>query len=59
MAEKLRKYIEGYDFPSVRRKTASFGVSCYLKKGNENQDRIVGRAYRALYRAKENKKNRL
>ena len=57
VAEKLRAAIEAHEFPVVGRKTASFGVA-ELAEG-EMLEHAVERADAALYRAKENGRNRV
>jgi len=57
VAEKLRAAMEMHDFPVVKRKTASFGVAEVA--GDETLDQAVTRADAALYRAKENGRNRV
>jgi len=57
VAEKLRAAIAGHEFPVVDRKTASFGVA-ELAAG-ELLEHAVERADSALYRAKENGRDRV
>lgn len=57
VAEKLRAAVAAHDFPIVGSKTASFGVA-ELAAG-ESLDHAVERADSALYRAKENGRNRV
>lgn len=57
VAEKLRAAIAAHEFPVVGTKTASFGVA-ELAAG-EALDHAVERADAALYRAKENGRNRV
>ncbi len=57
LAEKLRKKIEKYDFKKIGQKTSSFGVSSF-KKGDLEED-IIARADKALYKAKQNGRNRV
>lgn len=57
VAEKLRAAMESHDFPVVKRKTASFGVAEVA--GDETLEQAVTRADAALYRAKENGRNRV
>ena len=57
VAEKLRAAIAAHDFPVVGQKTASFGVA-ELAAG-ETLEHAVERADTALYRAKENGRNRV
>lgn len=56
-AEKLRQTIAAHDFPAVGRKTASFGVA-ELRPAESIKD-LIARADEALYRAKENGRNRV
>ena len=55
VAEKLRKDIEGHQFPIIGRKTASFGVAVF-KSDDEVAD-LMDRVDRALYLSKENGRN--
>jgi diguanylate cyclase (GGDEF)-like protein len=57
VAEKLRAAIASHDFPSVGNKTSSFGVATY--QIGESADELMARADAALYRAKENGRNRV
>lgn len=57
LAEHLRAEIGGYPFPAVGNMTASFGVAELLP--GEDEDRLVARADAALYRAKQNGRNRV
>lgn len=57
LALKLQEVINAYDFPHIHTLTCSFGIS-----ESQDEDRIenvVGRADSALYRAKEEGKNRI
>ena len=56
-AEKVRSLVECYSFLTVGQKTASFGVSTYHEGDDEKS--MVARADEALYRAKENGRNRV
>lgn len=55
-AEKLRKVIENYNFPTASKVTISLGVTQYAKK--ETQESICSRVDNALYKAKKNGRNR-
>lgn len=55
-AEKLRKVIESYSFPTASKVTVSLGVTEYVKK--ETQESICSRVDKALYKAKEKGRNR-
>jgi len=57
LCETLRTKVEEYDFPVIGKKTASFGVSKYLTY--DTSKTIISRADDALYRAKENGRNRV
>jgi len=56
-AEKLRCYLESYNFTGIKELTASFGVTEY---GNtENIDKFIQRVDEALYAAKQQGRNRV
>ena len=57
LANKIRKEISSYTFSIGEQKTASFGIAIY----NENEDihLLIKRADDALYKAKENGRNRV
>jgi diguanylate cyclase (GGDEF)-like protein len=57
LAEKLRVAVEAHPFPDISRVTCSFGLTEYCT-GDSAED-FVGRADAALYRAKENGRNRV
>ena len=57
VAQSLCETISKYEFPTVGNISASFGVSMY--DGDENIDKIIARADKALYKAKENGRNRV
>jgi len=55
--EALRKTIEGHEFKAVKHITASFGIAYADEKDDSNT--FLRRADKALYKAKENGKNRV
>ncbi len=57
LAEKLRSSIEGHKFKYVDQQTASFGVSEF--KINDTVSQCIKRADDALYKAKEQGRNRV
>jgi len=57
VAEKLREAVAAHEFPVVGQKTASFGVAELI--ASEPLEHAVERADSALYRAKENGRNRV
>jgi len=57
LSEKLRILVEEYDFPVIHTKTASFGVSSYTQ--NDTAESIIKRADEALYKAKEEGRNKV
>lgn len=56
-ARTLQERIRQFDFDTVLRKTASFGITHY--HGDENPQSMLARADRALYRAKANGRDRI
>jgi diguanylate cyclase (GGDEF)-like protein len=56
-AEKLRLAVEAYTFPHRPHSSCSFGVAQYLP--NESIDSFFNRTDKALYKAKENGRNRV
>ncbi|TLP36187.1 GGDEF domain-containing protein [Arcobacter arenosus] len=58
VAQSLREIISEYEFLTVNKINASFGVSAY-NKDDENIDKIIARADSALYKAKVNGRNRV
>ena len=57
LAEKLRQMIANHDFQMVNKKTCSFGVA-QLRK-DETIDSLLIRSDQALYRAKDQGRNRV
>jgi diguanylate cyclase (GGDEF)-like protein len=57
LSESLREKLETHNFPVIGRKTSSFGLAIY-QQGDEIKD-IIARADQALYRAKENGRNKV
>jgi len=57
LAEHLRNKISQHSFDIVGSKTASFGISIY--KTNDTEQVVVAKADEALYRAKDNGRNRI
>ncbi|MDP3464766.1 MAG: PAS domain S-box protein [Sulfuricurvum sp.] len=57
MGEKIRLGVEDYSFPVIGKKTASFGIAEFQEE--DNQSTLVERADRALYRAKNEGRNRV
>ena len=57
LAEKLRKMIESHQFQLVGKKTCSFGVSQLCQQ--ETIDALLSRSDQALYRAKDQGRNRV
>jgi len=55
LAEKLRRRVAEHSFPTIGEKTASFGIAAY--RAGESVADLIGRADRALYRAKSNGRN--
>ena len=55
LAEKLRKLIDEYVFPSVRHLTASFGVTSFTQ--GEMLDTTISKADKALYESKRRGRN--
>ncbi|WP_372882452.1 diguanylate cyclase [Psychromonas sp.] len=56
-AEKIRKIIELHEFSAIDGMTSSFGVAAF--RNGDDIDRIMKRADQALYRAKNNGRNRV
>lgn len=57
LAQKLRQLIANHYIPVVGQKTSSFGVALY--KDDETIEALLARADKALYRSKENGRNRV
>ncbi len=56
LAERIRFVVMDHEFQSQKQVTASFGVAEYIK--SENYDSFFNRTDSALYKAKENGKNK-
>ncbi|MAD42649.1 MAG: hypothetical protein CL623_09700 [Arcobacter sp.] len=57
LCEILRKRIENYDFENCSNQSVSFGASAFVKE--DTIDTIISRADNALYKAKDEGKNRV
>ena len=57
LGERLRKAIESHGFDKVGRVTISFGATEFRK--DDTEDSLLKRADEALYKAKENGRNRV
>lgn len=57
IAEKIRQEVETTKFSKVDKVTVSFGVTQYLE--GDSEESLFKRADRALYKAKENGRNRI
>ncbi|WP_324171575.1 diguanylate cyclase [Sulfurimonas sp.] len=57
LANKIKETIERHDFPVVKRKTVSVGVTIYHK--NENKNELIQRVDKALYKAKNSGRNQV
>lgn len=57
IAESLRKKVEKFKFTGVERVTSSFGVGKIDK--NESKEKFLKRIDEALYKSKENGRNRI
>ncbi|EGR0589853.1 diguanylate cyclase [Vibrio fluvialis] len=58
LAEKLRTTIEAHSFPAVGRLTSCFGVAQY-QESDTGKEQMITRADEALYKAKEQGRNRV
>lgn len=57
LALKIQEVVNAYDFPHIHTLTCSFGIS--ESREGDRIENVVGRADRALYRAKEEGRNRI
>ncbi|MDV6378785.1 GGDEF domain-containing protein [Sporosarcina sp. GW1-11] len=57
LAERLRLQLADHCFLTVGQKTASFGVASYVPGDSLNS--MISRSDKALYKAKENGRNRV
>jgi diguanylate cyclase (GGDEF)-like protein len=57
LADALRKAIAAHPFPDVGRLTVSIGIAQY--RADDDQANLLGRADRALYRAKNQGRDRV
>jgi diguanylate cyclase (GGDEF)-like protein len=57
LASKIQEVVNGYDFPHIHSLTCSIGVSEWHE--DDRIEDIVSRADSALYRAKEEGRNRI
>ncbi len=57
LAQKIKLVIEKHDFPHIHTLTCSFGIS--ESREGDRIENVVGRADSALYRAKEEGRNRI
>lgn len=57
LANKLKQSIQSYNFENVENKTASFGIAQYEK--GESIAKLINRADKALYRAKDGGRNKI
>jgi len=55
VAERLREEVEAHSFPAAGKVTASFGVAVYRR--DESMEDWIGRADKAVYRAKDRGRN--
>jgi diguanylate cyclase (GGDEF)-like protein len=56
LAERIRRHVEQYAFPTVNRLTLSIGIAC-LDKG-QSASELIAEADRAMYEAKQSGRNR-
>lgn len=57
MAENLRREIEKFDFTTVGKITASFGI--YECRDEDNENSVIENADKALYQAKRDGRNKV
>jgi len=57
IAERIRCSINSRKFPVSNNQTCSFGVACY--ELGDNRDKLLQRADKALYEAKNNGRNKV
>jgi len=57
LARKIQEVINSYEFPHIHTLTCSFGIS--VSHQGDRIENVVGRADSAMYRAKEEGKNRI
>lgn len=57
LAEKIQEVVNTYDFPHIHTLTCSFGISEYRE--GDRIENVVGRADGALYRSKDEGRNRI
>jgi len=57
LAEKVRSFVENYDFPEVKHMTISIGIASY--QNELTKEDLFSRADKALYEAKETGRNRV
>lgn len=57
LAEKIQEVVNAYDFPHIHTLTCSFGISEYRE--GDRIENVVGRADGALYRSKDEGRNRI
>jgi len=57
LAQKIRESVEEHEFPVVKHKTVSLGTTVYNQ--GEKINELIGRADKALYKAKNNGRNQV